>query len=238
MQATFLYLTGRIAPDIIALIDGTKLRLIQDERGSVVRVVNADTGVVMQSISYDPWGRVLSDTNPGYQPFGYAGGLTDQLTGLVHFGAREYHPTTGTFLTRDPIEDQTGDPYTYAANNPVNATDPTGQACLGNTCLGFHPETILPSVVNIGRGASYGLSDDIANFLSPGASCTVPENVVQQFVGVAATTVATTGILGKATRVGGGGSMTPTIGGANTFHNIKFLGDKIKDSKDTCRCSE
>ena len=40
--------------------------------------------------------------------------------------AREYHPTTGTFLTRDPIEDRTGDPYTYAGNDPINLTDPTG----------------------------------------------------------------------------------------------------------------
>ena len=32
--------------------------------------------------------------NPGYQPFGFAGGLADAL-GLVRFGARDYDPRAG-----------------------------------------------------------------------------------------------------------------------------------------------
>jgi hypothetical protein len=48
--------------------------------------------------------------------------------------------------------------------------------------------------VNIFRGASFGLSDRIANWISPGASCTVPQNVWQEWVGVGATAVAGYGI--------------------------------------------
>lgn len=37
-----------------------------------------------------------------------------------------YDPTTGQFLTRDPLEALTRSPYAYVSNNPINGTDPTG----------------------------------------------------------------------------------------------------------------
>ena len=33
-------------------------------------VTDADTGDVVQRLEYDAFGRVLSDSNPGMQPFG------------------------------------------------------------------------------------------------------------------------------------------------------------------------
>ena len=56
----------------------------------------------------------------------YAGQYTDEETGFQYLRARYYDPTTGTFLTRDPIEAQTREPYGYVAGNPLNRTDPTG----------------------------------------------------------------------------------------------------------------
>jgi YD repeat-containing protein len=44
-------------------------------------VVNAETGQVVQRMDYDAFGRVLQDTNPGFQPFGFAGGRYDADTG-------------------------------------------------------------------------------------------------------------------------------------------------------------
>ena len=49
-----------------------------------------------QRLDYDPYGVVLTDTNPGFQPFGFAGGLYDPDTGLVRFGARDYDARTQT----------------------------------------------------------------------------------------------------------------------------------------------
>jgi RHS repeat-associated protein len=37
----------------------------------------------------------------------YAGQYTDTETGLQYLRARYYDPSTGTFLTRDPLEAQT-----------------------------------------------------------------------------------------------------------------------------------
>ena len=39
---------------------------------------------------------------------------------------RYYDPSTGQFLSVDPLVDGTGEPYVYAQDNPVNDADPTG----------------------------------------------------------------------------------------------------------------
>ena len=54
--------------------EGVTYRIISDHLSSPRLVVNADTGEVAQRMDYDVWDRVLEDTNPGFQPFGFAGG--------------------------------------------------------------------------------------------------------------------------------------------------------------------
>lgn len=61
---------------------------------------------------------------------GFVGGTKEKSTGLTLLGAREYDPTTGRFISPDPIIDP-GDPqqwnaYAYANNSPVRASDPSG----------------------------------------------------------------------------------------------------------------
>ena len=73
MRATFIYGTRAHVPDAMVLGDDTVYRLITDHLGSVRLVVNAATGEVVQRMDYDAFGRVLQDTNPGFQPFGFAG---------------------------------------------------------------------------------------------------------------------------------------------------------------------
>jgi RHS repeat-associated protein len=102
-------------------------RLVGDQLGSVRMVLNATTGEVVQQIDYDAWGRVLTDTNPGFQPFGFAGGLFDPLTGLVHFGSREYDPESGRWLAKDAIGFAGGSNlYAYVGDDPINRLDPSG----------------------------------------------------------------------------------------------------------------
>jgi RHS repeat-associated protein len=83
---------------------------------------------VVQRLDYGPFGEVLGDTSPGFQPFGYAGGIYYADTGLVRFGARDYDAETGRWLTRDPIGFAAGDAnlFAYVGGDPVNSVDPTG----------------------------------------------------------------------------------------------------------------
>ena len=96
---------------------------------SCVRVVyDLATGNEEQRMDYDVWGNVVNDTNPNFQPFGFAGGLYDQQTKLTRFGARDYDAETGRWTAKDPILFNGGDTnlYGYVANDPVNWIDPEG----------------------------------------------------------------------------------------------------------------
>ena len=68
------------------------------------------------------------DSNRGFQPFGFAGGLYDAETKLVRFGARDYDASTGRWTDRDPLLFGGGvsNLYEYCVNDPINSIDPIG----------------------------------------------------------------------------------------------------------------
>ncbi|MFG3007425.1 RHS repeat-associated core domain-containing protein [Streptomyces calvus] len=71
---------------------------------------------------------------PTYGPWpddkGFLGKTRDVNTGLTHIGAREYDPALGQFISIDPLLEadrpQTLNGYSYAAQNPLIYSDPTG----------------------------------------------------------------------------------------------------------------
>jgi RHS repeat-associated protein len=123
----FVYATGINVPDYMVRGDST-YRLIRDHLGSVRLVVNVQSGTIAQQIAYDEFGVETQNSNPGFQPFGFAGGLADAQTGLVRFGARDYQPGAGRWTAKDPSLFRGGllSLYEYAAGDPVNAVDLEG----------------------------------------------------------------------------------------------------------------
>jgi len=69
-------------------VGSTLYRILKDHLGSPRLVVRTTDGVVMQRMNYNEWGKIVEDTSPGFQPFGFAGGLYDPDSKLVHFGAQ------------------------------------------------------------------------------------------------------------------------------------------------------
>ncbi|MFD9409916.1 polymorphic toxin-type HINT domain-containing protein [Streptomyces sp. NPDC059989] len=73
---------------------------------------------------------------------GFVGGTKEKATGFTLLGAREYDPTTGRFISPDPVIDarnpQQWNAYGYAGNDPINKADPSGLAypCENNECGG------------------------------------------------------------------------------------------------------
>jgi RHS repeat-associated protein len=124
----FVYATGATSPDYM-VNGGATYRIIADQLGSPRLVVNTATGAIAEQMNYDEFGNVLSDSNAGFQPFGFAGGLKDPDTGFVRFGARDYNPSIGRWTSKDSILFGGGDSnlYGYVLNDPVNLIDRTGQ---------------------------------------------------------------------------------------------------------------
>lgn len=110
--------------------------LITDQQGTATAAV-AMTTLAITRRKQLPFGATRSEQTesiPGTR--GFVGG-TDDPTGLIHLGAREYDPILGRFLSVDPVID-TDDPaqlnaYSYAHNAPVTNSDPDGLIPLGPT---------------------------------------------------------------------------------------------------------
>ncbi len=84
------------------------------------------------SRSFGPWGAVTASGGSLAGSLGYQSQYTSPATGQVNMGARWYNPATGSFgnkdtVTNKPVPDSaSASPFGYAADNPLNATDPTG----------------------------------------------------------------------------------------------------------------
>ncbi|HPZ42770.1 MAG TPA: S-layer homology domain-containing protein [Bacillota bacterium] len=124
---------------LYAIKQGADWYYVATDHQGTPRVVTDAGGQVVKVMEYDSYGNLTYDSNPAFKlAIGYAGGIADPDTGLVHFGLRDYDPAAGRWTARDPIlfNGQQGNLYVYVNNNPVNLRDPFGLFCIGGTLYG------------------------------------------------------------------------------------------------------
>jgi RHS repeat-associated protein len=110
----------------VVLAEGTSTEYVygHDLIGRIVTLGGQGTA------TYDAFGAVRMQT--GVQlPFGFTGQQQDGESGLVYLRARFYDPTTGRFLSKDPVRGSLRRPasqhgYAYASHNPLRYRDPRG----------------------------------------------------------------------------------------------------------------
>ena len=117
---------------------GTVSWFLKDRQGTTNDVIqynsSTNTTTVVDHLVYGAFGNITSQTNSAYQPlFAYTGQMWDSAAGLYYYHARWFDPSTGRFISQDPIGFVAGDAnlYRYVGNNAMNANDPTGKDATG-----------------------------------------------------------------------------------------------------------
>jgi RHS repeat-associated protein len=149
----FVYGAKPNVPDYV-IKNSETYRIFSDHLGTPRVVVHATTGAIVQRFDVQPFGEIIQDTNAGWQPFGFAGGLYDPDTGLVRFGARDYDPGIGKWTAKDPIDFPGGDTnlYGYVGGNAANAIDPSGEIGVIGAIVGAVIETGVQAAQNYSEG--------------------------------------------------------------------------------------
>lgn len=154
--AQYVYGPGGLPIEQIAR-DGTVSYLHHDQLGST-RLLTTSAGASAGTASYSPFGQPTLVTGAP-SALGYAGQYTDPQTGLQYLRARDYDPVTAQFLSRDPIEDETGDPYAYAGNNPITNSDPSG------LLFGVSFQDVADFAAGFGDSVTFGLTRQVRGLI-------------------------------------------------------------------------
>jgi RHS repeat-associated protein len=126
------YLHGNVEDQLLAreTSTGTVAFYLTDHLGSVRVITNGTNGNAIDTIAYDAWGTITSESSASNTGrFTFAGREFDKPSGILDERARQLLPSIFRFMEQDPIGFGAGDvnPYRYAGNNPVNRTDPSGK---------------------------------------------------------------------------------------------------------------
>jgi RHS repeat-associated protein len=125
---THRYLYGTEIDQVLA--DDTSTSMVwslADHQGTVRDLADGD-GAVIDHITYDSFGQVLTQTSNIDIRFAYTGREWDRETGQYYYRARYYDAAAGKFTSEDPLEFEAGDTNLsrYVSNNSPNLVDQTG----------------------------------------------------------------------------------------------------------------
>ena len=113
-----------------------------------VRFLTDAGGAITDTYDYDAFGNLTAATGSTPNTYLYAGEHYDANIGFYYLRARYYDQNAGRFATIDPYEGSIFDPvslhkYLYAANDPVNKSDPSGLSTLIDVSIAFNITTVV-----------------------------------------------------------------------------------------------
>ena len=112
----------------------TKTYFLHPDVQGTIGLITDETGEVVQRRVYKPYGGpfIEEGSEPGVR-YGYTGQEHDKESTQIHLGVRQLNFTIARFIVPDvivpdPFRPQSLNRYTYALNNPLRYTDPSGYA--------------------------------------------------------------------------------------------------------------
>ncbi|MBQ0989362.1 hypothetical protein KBX08_04560 [Micromonospora sp. H61] len=140
--------------------------LVSDHQGTQQTAINAANQTITKR-RQTPYGAPRG-TNPAWlNDKGFVGGNIDgesDPTGLTHIGARSYDPSTGQFVSVDPLIDFTNPQqmqgYSYSSYSPITFSDPTGEMIIadGGGGAGGSPAPTASAPATAGTSGTSGTS--------------------------------------------------------------------------------
>jgi RHS repeat-associated protein len=113
------------------MIGGNVYSYVLNQVGDVVALVD-ESGAVVNTYSYDSWGKLDAINESVANPIRFRGEYFDSETGFYYLRGRYYDPATRRFTTSDPAEDGLNW-FSYCGNNPWEYVDPSGYVRIAMT---------------------------------------------------------------------------------------------------------
>ncbi len=146
--------------------NGSWYYYIYNAHGDVAGLVN-ESGTVVNTYEYTPWGEIRSETEAVDNPVKYAGEYYDDELDMIYLRARYYNPQIGRFTSFDIKEGEISNPldmnrYVYCRNNPIKYVDPSGESVLTISAgLAGLLKLLVAAVTAI--GATYAVANIVNN---------------------------------------------------------------------------
>jgi len=151
---------GLAAVYIVENGTGHMYYVIKDHLGSIMALTD-ETGQIVEEHNYDPWGRLRNPADWSYNNVpamtvldrGFTGHEHLNAFGLINMNGRLYDPLLARMLSPDnyvqmPDYTQNFNRYTYALNNPLIYTDPSGELIFTILAAIFAPP-LVPAAVQL-----------------------------------------------------------------------------------------
>jgi len=203
-----------------------------DALGSVVAETDAN-GSVIKRYDYEPYGAVVGgEVTDGP---GYAGHVSDSVTGLSYMQQRYMDPQLGVFLSVDPVTAyqkpvEQFNRYRYANGNPYKFTDPDGRESgaafkVVNDATNGQPVTPPPRNPNDKLGPAIGVA--LATILAAPVVAEVGLVALANPAAVATATEIGAGAAGVTGTAGVAGLAGREAGAARDFFSGTKYTDKV-----------
>jgi RHS repeat-associated protein len=137
----------------IQVHEGGVVSTVLRDRAESVRGLTDEGGDLSDTYVYDAYGQPVSHAGAADQPFGFGSMMWDPTLDLYYAVERWYEPTSGRFVSRDPVlgdptQPLTTNPYLFGRGDPVHYLDPSGQFSLCEMSTAIAIVTILHTVID------------------------------------------------------------------------------------------
>ena len=169
--------------------NGSPARFVAyDGNGNVVGLLDGTTATASANYEYGPFGEVIRATGSVAKanPFRFATQYSDDESDIVWYPRRPYSPSTGRWLSRDPIEEEGGENlYIFCGNDSLNNWDLLGEKWKVERTGGARASALTERddrVADLASLVGLGILED-QRWLTAPSRGTIPASAYEQMTG-------------------------------------------------------